>query len=177
MRPSQCWAWARTAAERQHSPPLWATGHLGDPQQAPSCGDGVAAAPLLVAPVQGSWLVGLGAACVGSIRHGCAVGIDEIKIPAPAKSQRLLRGCAVKGGLVRLGQRRGWNSPYGAGSACQAREGTMAAVLCAGQEEPAGAGQPWGHFPGFSPLRVCTSSGAGSKVTCWGLLLEPISSK
>lgn len=175
MRPSQCWAWARTAAEHRHSPPLWVLGcparlpassQGGDtpspPQQIPGCGAGAAAAPLLVAPGQGSRLAGLGAACVGSVRCGRAVGIDEIKVPAPAKSQRLLRGRAVQGGLMRLGRRRGWDSTYGAGSVCQAGEGAVAVVLRVGQEEPTGAVQPWGHFPGFSPVWACT----GSK-RCW----------
>lgn len=137
----------------------------------PGRGDGMAATPVLVAPAQGSWLGGLAAACMGSIRHGCAVGVAEIKVPAPAKSQHLLHGRVVQGA-------RGWNRMHGAGSACQAGDGAVAVVLYVGQEEPTGVGWPWGRFPGFSPVWACT----GCK-RCWfkshslGLLLEPISSK
>lgn len=126
----------------------------------PGCGDGAAATPLLVAPAQGSWLAGLAAARVGSVRRGRAVGIDEIKVPA--ESQRLLRGRAVPGAPVRLGRRGGWESTDGAGSVCQAGEGAVAVVLCVGQEEPTGTGQPWGRFPGFSPVWACTGS-----ESCW----------
>lgn len=64
-----------------------------------------------------------GSSSRGSVRCSRVIGIDEIKVPV--KSQHLFHGHVVEGGLVRLGQRRVGDRMCGAGSACQAGEGSM----------------------------------------------------
>lgn len=185
MRPSRCWAWARTAAERGTARPSgpWGTqpGHLlpaggVTPHRRPAVGMGRLPPPLLVAPAQGSWLAGLGAARVGSVRRGRAVGTDEIKVPA--MSQRLLRGRVVQGALMRPGRRRGWDGVHGAGSACRQGKGPRLWCCAWGRKSPQERGSPGDVSQGFPHFgRAPAARGAGSKVTRWGLLLEPISSK
>lgn len=156
MQPSQCWAWAHTAAEHQHSLSLWAgrdwPRHLcparGDSpqQQVPGCWDGMAHS------LMGSMACRAGSSTRDSIRCSCVMGIDEIKVPV--KSQHLFCGHVVQGGLVRLGQRRVGDRMCGVGSACQAGGRAMLWSCVWGRKCLKKQGSPGDFHRVFSSLGV-----------------------